>query len=199
LKEQIESAEQSTPKFSMDDAATDGLEENASAIVRVCRRVQEMDVIWALMHFEIDNPDSPDPPKRYQKWKRFDSEAALKDYVRRDTGEPLSLPPFSLSPEQSRDIQESAKQSVSQITEEYRRFRVRAEVQRKQIEAHVRDLQSNNVLSAKRRIEGEDLVSFKQKSIYGVKECCSLRVKTIDTVVILRKKNWNRHARIMHS
>ena len=159
VKDQLEATERGTPRlFPADDGPATDVEENASYISRVCQRVQEGHIIWALMDFEIDNPDSPDPPKRYQKWKRFESEAEIKDYVRRDTGEPLMLPPISLSPEQSLEIQQQAKKEVSQVTEEFRRFRVRSEVQRKQIDAHVRDLQNNNVQVAKRRIEGEDLV-----------------------------------------
>jgi hypothetical protein len=158
-KEQLEANEQNVPRYlPADDATGTETEENSSNISRVCQRVQDGHEIWALVDFEIDNPDSPDPPKRYQKWKRFESEAALKDFIRRDTGEPLVLPPFSLSPEQSLEIQQDAKLKVSQITEEFRRFRVRSEVQRKQIDAHVRDLQNNNVQTAKRRIEGEDVV-----------------------------------------
>ncbi len=42
---------------------------------------------------------------------------------------------------------------------EFRRFRVRAEVARKQSDATVRALQSNNVQNAQRHIEGEDIAS----------------------------------------
>jgi len=158
LMEEVQTAEQSTPNFSMgDEAGTDGMEENASAIHQVCQRVKERDAIWAFFDFQIEASDTFNPSRRYQKWKRFDSEAELQDYIRRDTGEPLLLPPFSLSPKQSKKIEEEAAQSVSRVTEEFRRFRVRSEVQRKQTDAHIRDLQSNNVQSAKRRIEGEDL------------------------------------------
>ena len=158
-KEQLEANDQTAQRFApSDDANGIEVDENSSYISRVCQRVQEGHDIWALIDFEIDNPDSPDPPKRYQKWKRFESEAELKDYIRRDTGEPLVLPPFSLSPEQSLLIQQDAKKEVSQVTEDFRRFRVRSEVQRKQIDAHVRDLQNNKVQIAKRRIEGEDVV-----------------------------------------
>lgn len=158
LTKEIQSADQSTPNFSMgDEAGTDGSEENASAIVRVCQKIKEKNDIWALFDFQIENIESINSDRRYQKWKKFDSEAELQDYIRRDTGEPLVLPPFSLSPEQSKTIEEEAKQSVSQVTEDFRRFRVRSEVQRKQTDAHIRDLQNNNVQSAKRRIEGEDL------------------------------------------
>ena len=120
-----------------------------------------LEEIWALIEFEEYNPDMPEstlPPKRYRKWKRFDTESELSDFIRRDTGEPLTLPPYSLAPDQSARIQEKAKQEVSQITEEFRRFRVRAELARKQADAHIKELQSSHVQTAQRRIEGQDLV-----------------------------------------
>jgi len=94
-----------------------------------------------------------------KRWKNFSSEAEFADYVRRDTGEPIILPPFSLSPEESHAIQEEAHQAVIHITEEFRRYRVRSEVARKQADATVRALHSNNVTSTKNRIEGQDLVN----------------------------------------
>jgi hypothetical protein len=127
--------------------------------------------IWALIEFETYNPDLPDaassllmttttPPKRTKKWKRFDSEGALQDFIRRDTGEPLTLPPYSLTPQQSATIQEEAKQTVTQITEEFRRFRVKAEMARKQADAQIRELQNSNMRTAQQRIEGHDVVSI---------------------------------------
>jgi len=133
--------------------------ENASTISRVHQRVTVDDgELWALFEFEIPNPDMPEaePLRVYKKWKRFETESELSDFIRRDSGEPLSLPPYSLSPAQSQSIQEESRQAVSQVTEEFRRFRVRAEVARKQADAQIRDLQSNKVQSAKRRIEGQD-------------------------------------------
>jgi hypothetical protein len=143
--------------------------ENRSTISRVIQRVKVNDdssrEIWALMEFEIHNPDMPDAePRVYKKFLQFETESELSDFIRRDSGEPLTLPPYSLSPSQSSRIEEEAKQSVSQVTEEFRRFRVRAEVARKQADAQIRDLQSAKVHAAKRRIEGQDLVSSERKN-----------------------------------
>jgi hypothetical protein len=125
--------------------------------------------IWALVEFEIFDPDQPEslasPPKRTKKWKKFDSESELTDFIRRDTGEPLTLPPYSLTPQQSAKIEEEAKKTVSRITEDFRRFRVKSEMARKQADAQIRDLQSNNVESAKRRIEGQESSSDKDSDI----------------------------------
>jgi hypothetical protein len=147
--------------------------EHSCNIVRICQRIKvELEAhelnakggseeIWALVEFEIFDPDQPEPalpPKRTKKWKKFDADSELSDFIRRDTGEPLTLPPYSLAPPQSARVQEEAKKSVSHITEDFRRFRVKSEMARKQADAQIRDLQSNNVESAKRRIEGQDVV-----------------------------------------
>ena len=170
------------------DAAMGEGGESSASIVSVCQRVKAtvqkqpqssingnntsadgsaipLEEIWALVEFEAYNPDMPEsalPPKRYRKWKRFDTESELSDFIRRDTGEPLTLPPYSLDADQSSRIQDKAKVEVSQVTEEFRRFRVRAELARKQAEAHIKELQSSHVQTAQRRIEGQDLVSHQE-------------------------------------
>ena len=109
--------------------------------------------IWALLEFEQFDPDLDGPmlapPKRHKQWKKFDSETELSDFIRKDTGEPLTVPPYSLTPQQSSKIEEDAKKSIDQITEDFRRFRVKSEMARKQADAQIRELQSSNVESAK--------------------------------------------------
>ena len=120
-------------------------------------------IIWALVEYETFNPDQMDnnpnapPPRRYQRWRRFETETELDDHVRTESGEPIVLPPYSLSPSQSVKVEEEAKRAIADITEEYRRFRVRSEVARKQADATVRALHSSNVQTTRRRIEGQDL------------------------------------------
>ena len=155
--EEAESANQ----IVLEDNSVGANEE--TTIVRVCQRIKSplpngMEEIWALMEMEVISDEMTDsPPKRFKEWKRFNDEADLQDFIRRDTGEPLQIPAFSLTPEESAKIQKDASAQVSTISEEYRRFRVRSELARKQAEAQIRDLQSNNVQSAARRIEGQDL------------------------------------------
>ena len=120
--------------------------------------------IWALIEYEVSMIEMAEgmfatPAKRFLRWRRFLSEIALSDHVRRDSGEPVSLPPFSLSPGQSQQLEKEARQAVVHITEEFRRFRVRAEVSRKQSDAVVRSLQSNNVQKTQMQIEGQDIAS----------------------------------------
>jgi hypothetical protein len=148
--------------------------DSSASILNVSQRIKShgrsgngadggvMDEIWALIEFEEFTPDMPEtaaPPKRFKKWKRFEAETDLEDFIRRDVGEPITLPPYSLAPEQSARIQEEAKREVAQVMEEFRRFRVKSELARKQADSHIRELQSSHVQTAQRRIEGQDLVS----------------------------------------
>ncbi|KAL7481335.1 hypothetical protein ACHAW6_007043 [Cyclotella cf. meneghiniana] len=159
---------------------TNAANDSETTIVRVCQRIKdEIDdsdedadeignvdesyEIWALIEYETDFLDndaiSPLSSRRYKQWKKFTNELALLDYIRRDTGEPLSLPPYSLSPDQSAKVAEDAKKAVASISEEFRRFRVRAEVAKKQADATVRALQSSSVQTTRMRIEGQDIES----------------------------------------
>ena len=143
------------------ERASDEVSHN---ILRVCQLVKQEDYnggpaeLWALLDVEAVLVHDADvsPTKRFKEWKRFGTESELQDFIRRDTGEPLRLPPLSLSPDQSTRIQKDCSSQVSKITEEFRRFRVKAEVNRKQAEAQIRDLQSTNFQTAALRIEGQD-------------------------------------------
>ena len=121
--------------------------------------------LWALIEYEITMSEEitggpfVTPTMRFLRWRRFRSESSFSDHIRRDSGEPITVPPYSLSPKQSKQIEEEARQAVTHVTEEFRRFRVRAEVSRKQADATVRALQSNNVQNAQRHIEGQDIAS----------------------------------------
>lgn len=156
---QTEEAE-SANQIVLEDNSEGGADE--TSIVRVCQRIKSplpngTEEIWALMEMEVISDEMTDnPPKRFKTWKRFNDEAEMQDFIRRDTGEPLHVPAFSLTPEESAKIEKETSAQVAAISEEYRRFRVRSELARKQADAQIRDLQSNNKQSAARRIEGQD-------------------------------------------
>jgi len=151
------------------DDANDDLNNNSWILTRVSQRIrvdlETNEEIWALcewdrdesdeQQFLINNNNNKNPANNKRKqWKRFDSESDLTDFIRRDTGEPLTLPPYSLTQQQSSRMVSEAEKKVSAITEEYRRFRVKSGMSRKQMDAQIRDLQSSQVESAKRQIEG---------------------------------------------
>jgi hypothetical protein len=112
--------------------------------------------IWALIEFRTFSEESPQYNKKYKEWLSFHSESQLQDYIRRDTGEPLTLPPFSMTPDQSARIELEAEQRVSKVTEEFRRFRVKSELARKQAEAQIRELQSAKNQTVAQQLERGD-------------------------------------------
>jgi len=169
------------------DDVNDDLNNNYWNLVRVSQRIRvgletnELNArglnedIWALCQWERDEADEQQFPinnknpvnntnTKKKQWKRFDSEPDLADFIRRDTGEPLTLPPYSLTQQQSSRTTSVAEKKVSVITEEYRRFRVKSEMARKQMDAQIRDLQSSQVESAKRQIEGRGQVGNESKA-----------------------------------
>jgi len=152
--------------------AENGGHDEPDTILKIVQRikVEESDSnesneqIWALVEYET-NPDNPNVVyRRYKKWSSFNSEPELSDFIRRDTGEPLVLPSYSLTPKQSETVEKKSDQAVSQITEEFRRFRVRAEVARKQADATVKALHNNNVVTTTAKIHGQDLENELQQA-----------------------------------
>lgn len=122
-------------------------------------------LLWALIEYELTLPETPDtvntftppPSHRFLRWRSFPSPLSLSDHIRRTSGEPIHLPPYSLTPTQSQTLESNAHATVTSLTEEFRRFRVKSEVARRQADATIRSLQNSNVGKVKRRMEGEDL------------------------------------------
>eukprot|EP00538_Stauroneis_constricta_P006595 CAMPEP_0119550258 /NCGR_PEP_ID=MMETSP1352-20130426/3796_1 /TAXON_ID=265584 /ORGANISM="Stauroneis constricta, Strain CCMP1120" /LENGTH=431 /DNA_ID=CAMNT_0007596043 /DNA_START=138 /DNA_END=1433 /DNA_ORIENTATION=+ len=203
-KEQMEAEERDAANMmSLDDADVVGdAAEHSCTIVRVCQSIC-VDLLpheinsqggrteyWALIEFEMWNPDQPEhiPAKRMKKWKRFDSESNLQDFVRRDTGEPIVLPPVSLTPQQSAKIQEDANRKVSDITEEFRRFRVKSEMTRKQADQQIRELQNSKVETTKRQIEDNNQFNSAAKAKMSQNE----EVEQLKMIMANQEAQWKR-------
>lgn len=113
---------------SQENEATDAAEEAPSrALCQVCESSLGLSEKgrWVLFEYE-----------ERVEWLRFESLARLEDYVRRDPGsEPLELPEQVLTVEEARRVKDEAEAAVSSVSDEFRKFRVQAEIQRKQREA----------------------------------------------------------------
>jgi len=186
-EEEIASRDSNDTNTNYLDDANDDLNSNYWNLARVSQRIRvdlEADEIsargcnqeiWVLCEWERDETDEQQfiinttdiankGINKRKQWKRFDSESDLSDFIRRDTGEPLTLPGYSLTQQQSSRTTSEAEKKVSTITEEYRRFRVKSEMTRKQMDAQIRELQSSQVETAKRQIEGRDKVKNELKA-----------------------------------
>ena len=119
-----------------------------TTIVAVCQRIRvSQDEIWALFQYETRTLDGDVVVKRYKAWKDFHTDHELQDYIRRDTGEPLVLPAYSLTPQQSAQVQAEAASQVSKVTEEFRKFKIKAELAKKQLQSQIRDWHTSQVQS----------------------------------------------------
>eukprot|EP01035_Chromulina_nebulosa_P017343 gene17343-22889_t len=99
-------------------------EDDLSLMPRnLLRRVDLSDnCIWILIEYEgIED-----------SWKLFTSEQELDEFIQRVPGVPLTKPHRSLSSIESKLIEEESKKRVDKIIEEFRRFKVRSEISRKQ-------------------------------------------------------------------
>ena len=87
------------------------------------RRVDVDETIWVLTQFD-SHPDA---------WLSFTGEDDLDEFLRRTPGAGLSKPQKCHTPSESAQIEAEAKAKVDRVVEEFRRYKVKAEIARKQI------------------------------------------------------------------
>ena len=92
------------------------------------RRVDIENRIWILVEYE----SSGDSRNVDDKWISFNNDEDLDDFVQRIPGVPLQKPHRSLTPAESSHIESECKKKVDRIVEEFRRFKVKFEIARKQ-------------------------------------------------------------------
>lgn len=138
LQEQKEAAHQTNlvnSSSSNNNNTTTTAHTETRQVVAVCQRIRHADQIWALLEWEIVPENENDVffsinnnnPRAFE-WKSFPEESALQDFIRRDTGEPLPVPPYSYSPEQSVQLQQETHAQIQAVTEEFRKFRIQTEL-----------------------------------------------------------------------
>ncbi|CAM9514465.1 unnamed protein product [Scytosiphon promiscuus] len=123
-------------------------EQAGASPLQLLRRVREGGMWWLLVEY--------DDEYETQGWKGFADEAAVVEFAdSSNVGEPLKIPPVSLSPEESATVLEDARKQVASIREEYRKFRVKSELGRKQREAEIRQVSAESIAEKQRRISGQ--------------------------------------------
>lgn len=113
--------------------------------------------VWCLIEFAPDLESTTSSEETIEQWKRFSCDQEVEDFVRKVTGEPLVIPPCSLTPEQADQIRQETKTQIDRVQEEFRRYRVRAEISRKQKDAEIQKLTTSSVTKHQERIAGQDL------------------------------------------
>lgn len=125
LKQQME--EMKSSKFGNRRPSTMPSDDGQAAVPRqILRNIAVNGKIWVLLEFSgLSGGDS---------WKLFNNEQELDDFISRQSGPPLIKPHLCLTVEESTRIMEEAKRKLDTVVEEFRRYKVRTEVLRKQKE-----------------------------------------------------------------
>lgn len=110
---------------------------------RILARVAHDGGFWCLIEYAHDEIE--DEQESEYGWHRFSSVEAIKQYASRASGEPLVVPELSLSPYQVEESQREMKEEIDRVKEEFRRYRVRAEITRKQKDAEIRKMSQQSV------------------------------------------------------
>ena len=104
---------------------------------RLLRRVDANDQVWVLVEYESEDV-----------WRSFNSDGDLDVFIQRSPGSfSLVKPPKLLSLLESAAIEEESKRRVERIVEEFRRYKVRAEIAIKQKDAEIKQATLRSVSS----------------------------------------------------
>jgi len=83
-----------------------------------------------------DATDGDDESVRDWRWLRFADAASLEDFVRRDPGtEPVEVPAPAMTEAEARATRDDADRAVAKIADDFRKFRVQTEIERKRRDA----------------------------------------------------------------
>ena len=182
LRLRLKVAEQAT-KIALEKGGGSGVPTRVP--VRARRRVDENvegeSNVWVLFEFEDE----------VAEWRHFATEEAVFDFIRRDTGEPVAIPHPSLSPEESCEVVEEARRAVEKSNEEFRRYRIRAEIARKQREAESKQALGSSIIEQQRRINGQDIEGQRQRARLQEEQINSLREEMFDKVYCVLERIRN--------
>jgi hypothetical protein len=151
--------------------------EDVSSPRQLLRRVEEHNgdklIIWILVDYGANSNGVPIP----HSWLSFDCEDDLNVYIQRysvaNSGPPLSKPPRTLSSAEVEQLNAKCDASILALAEEFRRYKVRSEISRRQREAEIREELS--VIKHKSDSEVQpkilSLVSTPQKAVSECAKC----------------------------
>jgi hypothetical protein len=90
----------------------------------------------------VPMPVDDDPPHvvTQRHWRAFDSDHSLQQFVNKHQGhgEPVVIPAEVMGENEAADLQEECEARIREMTEEFRKFRVKASVTQKEMEGRIR-------------------------------------------------------------
>ena len=175
-------------------------DENSNFPKSLVRRVDVNNQIWVLLEYD----GSPD------NWMSFNSEEDLTDFIQRIPGAPLSKPHRCLTEAESSKIENDSRLKVERIVEEFRRYKVKVEISKKQHDSDSKPHQMsslsssshdhspsliNDSTSESNEYENELIKGYRKAYERVARENEQLRTQSGDTLLV--KKWQERYEEIM--
>ncbi|KAJ0407575.1 hypothetical protein ATCC90586_006218 [Pythium insidiosum] len=159
-------------------------DDSTRAPRRVIYKVAHGSVIWCYVEYASEHDLDA---KRDYAWHRFHSEEQVKAYAALASGEPLVIPALSLTPFEVERVKKDLKEEIDRVQEEFRRYRVRAEITRKQKDAELKKMSANAVARQAEQISETDLSGELQSARAQIRRLTKQNTETEE-----READWRR-------
>ncbi|CAI5740702.1 unnamed protein product [Peronospora destructor] len=112
----------------------------------------------------------------------------IQAYANRSSGEPLILPDFSLTPYEVERVKKSLKEEIDRVQEEFRRYRVRSEITRKQKDAEIRKISANVMAKQTEQMLETDVAAGLHSSKAQIRRLTKAQAEAEERESTLRRK-----------
>ncbi|KAG2763387.1 hypothetical protein JG687_00007920 [Phytophthora cactorum] len=176
LREELAKSQQARHSWFMDAPTRDPRQ--------LLHKVAHGNLLWCLV--EYVNENELDDSKEFA-WHCFHNEEDIQAYANRASGEPLTLPDFSMTPYEVERVKKSMKEEIDRVQEEFRRYRVRSEITRKQKDAEIRKMSANVMAKQTEQISETDLSGELQASKAQIRRLTKAQAEAEE-----RESDWRR-------
>ncbi|CAH0485357.1 unnamed protein product [Peronospora farinosa] len=154
-------------------------------------KVAHGNLLWCLAEYanenELDDSKELDELNEFA-WHCFQTEEEIQAYANRASGEPLVLPDFSMTPSEVESVKKSLKEEIDRVQEEFRRYRVRSEITRKQKDAEIRKISANVMAKQTEQILETDVAGELQSSKAQIRRLTKAQAEAEERESSLRRK-----------
>ncbi len=121
----------------------------SAPIQAVLRRVNSPGYVWVLLELADEEGSL--------EWRGFESESELVTFVRENASawggaQGIDIPVTCLTQQETMELQAEAEAKVMKIREDYRRYRVQAELRQKQKDAEMRMMAANTISTKQKEL-----------------------------------------------
>lgn len=176
LREELNKSQQARHSWFVDATTRDPRQ--------LLHKVAHGDLLWCLV--EYANENELDDSKEFT-WHCFRTEEEIQTYANRASGEPLTMPDFSMTPYEVERVKKSLKEEIDRVQEEFRRYRVRSEITRKQKDAEIRKMSANVMAKQTEQISETDLSGELQSSKAQIRRLTKAQAEAEE-----RESDWRR-------